>query len=137
MRLIINYKREKYFFILKVIIIIYIVFLILIKKSKIKVCICTYGKNENRYIREFIQHYEKYDVDKIYLYDNNDIKGEKFEDVIQDYIDKGFVEIFNWRGKTRGIYKIMNLCYQRTYKKYDWLIFYELDEFIYLHNYSK
>ena len=136
MRLIINYKRKKYFFILKVIIIIYIVFLILRNKSKIKVCICTYGKNENRYIREFIQHYEKYDVDKIYLYDNNDIKGEKFEDVIQDYIDKGFVEIFNWRGKTRGIYKIMNLCYQRAYKKYDWLIFYELDEFIHLNNYT-
>ena len=53
-----------------------------------------------------------------------------------DYIDKGFVEIFNWRGKTRGIYKIMNLCYQRAYKKYDWLIFYELDEFIHLNNYT-
>jgi hypothetical protein len=30
----------------------------------------------------------------------------------------------------------MNECYKRNYKKYDWLIFYELDEFIHLHNYT-
>ena len=30
----------------------------------------------------------------------------------------------------------MNECYQRNYKKYDWLIFYEIDEFINLHNYT-
>ena len=53
------------------------------------ICICTLGKKENRYIREFVTHYEKYGVDKIYLYDNNDINGERFEEVIKDYIDKG------------------------------------------------
>ena len=35
-----------------------------------KVCVCTPAKEENRYIREFIQHYEKYGVDKMFLYDN-------------------------------------------------------------------
>ena len=104
--------------------------------SKINVCLCTLGKNENRYIREFVQHYEKYDVDKIFLYDNNDIDGERFEDIIQDYIDKGFVEILNWRGKNKGFFKIMNNCYKSNYRKYDWLIFYELDEFIHLHKYK-
>ena len=58
-----------------------------------RVCLCTLGKQENRYIREFVKHYENYGVDKIYLYDNNDIKGEKFEEVINDYIEKGIVEI--------------------------------------------
>ena len=37
-----------------------------------KICICTLGKEENRYIREYVQHYKDYGVDKIYLYDNND-----------------------------------------------------------------
>ena len=32
-------------------------------------------------------------MDKIYFYDNNDIEGENFEDVINDYIEKGFVEL--------------------------------------------
>jgi len=103
---------------------------------KINVCLCTLGKNENRYIREFVQHYEKYDVDKIFLYDNNDIEGERFEDVIKDYIEKGFVKVLNWRGITKGIYKIMNNCYKSNYNKYDWLIFYEIDEFIHLYKHK-
>ena len=32
---------------------------------------------ENKYIREFVEFYEKHGVDKIFLYDNNDIDGEK------------------------------------------------------------
>ena len=101
-----------------------------------RVCLCTLGKQENRYIREFVEHYKNYGVDKIYLYDNNDIKGEKFEDVINDYIEKGIVEIINFRGKKRPIYRIMNNCYRKNYKKYNWLIFYEIDEFIYLKDFK-
>jgi len=104
--------------------------------NKIKVCVCTLGKNENRYIREFVQHYEKYGVDKIFLYDNNDINGERFEVVINDYSEKGFVDILDWRGKKKQIYNIMNDCYKQNYRSYDWLIFYEIDEFIHLNNYS-
>ena len=107
-----------------------------IEEYKIKVCICTLGKKENKYIREYVTHYEKYGVDKIFLYDNNDINGERFEEVINDYITKGFVEILDWRGKLYSLYRIMNDCYHRNYKNYDWLIFYELDEFIYLRNYT-
>ena len=32
--------------------------------------------------------------------------------------------------------QIMNDCYQRNYETYDWLIFYEIDEYIYLYNYT-
>jgi len=69
------------------------------KKRKIKVCICTLGKKENKYIREFIKHYLKYGVDKIYLYDNNDIDDERFDTILSDYIETKFVEIINYRGK--------------------------------------
>ena len=104
--------------------------------NKTKVCVCTLGKDENRYIREFVQHYEKYGIDKIFLYDNNDVNGEKFEEVINDYIQKGFVEVLNWRGKYQALMQIMNDCYQRNYETYDWLIFYEIDEYIHLYNYT-
>ncbi len=30
----------------------------------------------------------------------------------------------------------MNDCYIKNYRKYDWLIFYDIDEFIHLNNYS-
>ena len=104
--------------------------------NNIKVCVCTLGKNENKYIREFVQHYEAYGIDKIFLYDNNDIDGERFENVINEYQTKGFVDILNWRGKKEQIYNIMNDCYKQNYKIYNWLIFYEIDEFIHLNNYS-
>ena len=102
--------------------------------SKLKVCICTLGKDENRYIREFVEYYKNYGVDKIYLYDNNDINGEKFESVISQYINNKFVEIINWRGMNgkSTYYKIIDSCYQTHHNYYDWLIFYEIDEFIYL-----
>ena len=104
--------------------------------ADIKVCLCTPGKKENRYIKEFVQFYEKLGVDKIFLYDNNDIDGEKFEDVISDYIKNGFVEISDWRGKEKQLINMMDDCYQKNYDKYDWLIFYEIDEYIHLKNYT-
>lgn len=109
-----------------------------IRLNNLKVCICTLGKDENKYITEFVQYYQNYGVDKIYLNDNNDINGERFEDKIQNYIDIGFVEIIDWRGITGGqtYYDIMDSCYQKHHNEYDWLIFYEIDEFLYLKNYT-
>ena len=101
-----------------------------------KVCICTPVKDENRYIKEYVEHYEKYGVDKIFLYDNNNVDGERLENVIGEYIKKGLVEIFDYRGTKTPIFQIMNDCYQRNYKAYDWLIFFEVDEYIHLSNYT-
>jgi hypothetical protein len=101
----------------------------------LKICLCTLGKKENKYIREYVEHYKKYGVDKIFLYDNNDIDGERFEEVINDYIKENFVELINWRGIPKAEIKILNLCYQNNFNIFDWLIFYEIDEFIFLKNY--
>ena len=51
-----------------------------------KICICTMVKQENLYIREYLEHYKSYGVNKIFIYDNNDINDEKPEDMISDYI---------------------------------------------------
>ena len=98
-----------------------------IKNNNIKVCICTSGKKENRYIREFVEYYIKLGVDKIFLYDNNDENGEKFEDVIKDYIESHLVKILNWRGKIREQIKMLNHFYKNNFNKYEWLIFYDID----------
>ena len=52
--------------------------------GNLKVCLCTLGKMENIYAREFVQHYKKYDIDKIFIYDNNEISGETFDSVLAD-----------------------------------------------------
>ena len=54
--------------------------------NNLKVCLCTLGKMENIYAREFVQHYKKYDIDKIFIYDNNEISDETFDSVLLDYI---------------------------------------------------
>ena len=108
-----------------------------IKKNKdIKVCICTIAKKENRYIREFVEYYRKIGVDKIFLYDNNKIDDENFESVIKDYIDNDYVKIFNWRGIKKPHFNSINDCYSRFNKYYDWLIFYDIDEYIHLEKYN-
>ena len=140
----INKKYKLFIILLLLIILLFVInYQYYNKKNKkvnininMKVCVCTLGKNENKYIREFVQHYKNYGIDKIYLYDNNNIDGEKFEDVINDYINNGFVEVLNWRGLKQPLYKIMNDCYQKNYNTYDFLVFYEIDEFIHLHNYT-
>ena len=95
-------------------IVIIIIFYLIIKNililNKIKVCLCTVGKKENKYIREFVAHYKNYGVDKIFLYDNKGIERPQ----LSSYKD----------------------CYRKHYRKYNWLIFYDIDEFIFLKNYS-
>ena len=91
---------------------------------------------EEYFIKEFVNHYKKYGIDKIFLYDNNNINGEKFDDIISNYLKDNFVEIINARGKIASQFNILNHCYKRNKKKYDWLIFYDVDEYIHLKKYS-
>ena len=95
MELNIFHQKRKIIFFLSIVALIFIYYANCNNYHEPKVCICTLGKNENLYSREFVEHYKKYGVDKIFIYDNNDIDGEKFENFLSDYINKGFVEIIN------------------------------------------
>jgi len=64
--------------------------------SNIKVCVCTCGKKENKYIREFVKYYKKYDDDKIFIYDNNEENCEKFE-----LFNIRLYKLINYRGKLK------------------------------------
>ena len=70
-------------------------------KNKLKFALCAVGKLENLYARDFVIHYLELGVDKIFIYDNNEEYGEKFEDVLQDFIDKEYVKIINKRGSRK------------------------------------
>ena len=104
-------KKKKYkikfcyllLLLLLIILLIFFYFLFVFFSNNIKVCICAIGKNENKYVREFIEHYKHYGIYKIFLYDNNDINGEYFQEVINDYIKNKYIEIINIRGKKKII----------------------------------
>ena len=140
--------KNKKFFKKTTVLVLFIIFIIMntsriqLKKlinnnvNNVRICICTIGKEENRYIREFVYHYKKYGIDKIFLYDNNDIDNERFEDVLSDFNDNKFVEILNYRGIYLAQFSAYEDCYLKNNKTYNWLIFYDIDEFINLKNYT-
>ena len=111
-----------------------IIFLLYVEINNLttKICLCTLGKKENKYINEFVDFYRQIGVDKIILYDNNDINGEKFEDVILDDINSGFVEIKNYRGRNAIQLDSINDCLRENLKKYSWILVNDIDEFLHL-----
>ena len=104
------------------------------REKYLNICICTIGKNENLYIREFVEYYQKLGIDKIFLYDNNDIEGENFDIILSDYIKNRFVEIIDVRGLSSIQIPIYNYCYRKNFELYNWIGFIDLDEYLYIKN---
>lgn len=95
-----------------------------------KIALCCIAKLENNYIRYFVEYYKNLHFDKIYIYDNNDLDGERFEEVIGDYIQDGFVEIIDFRGEKVVQLRAYQDCYDKHNKEYDWIAFFDIDEFL-------
>ena len=102
------------------------------------IAICAIVKNENLYIREWVEYHKSIGISAIHLYDNNNI--EHIEDVIGDYIRNKYVTLHDVRGKEKGLVydsEFINLqphCYIEFYNEYsenfDWICFIDVDEFI-------
>ena len=86
--------------------------------SNLSVGLCVIAKKENLYAKEYVNHYKKLGYEHIYIYDNNDSNDEKFEDVIKDEINSGFVTIINIRGMSKGQCYAYNDCYEKYNKLY-------------------
>ena len=104
--------------------------------SNTKVCLCVIGKKENLYAKEYVNHYKNLGYNHIFIYDNNDINDEKFEDVLSKEISENFVTIINYRGyqgkSDKPQFDSYKDCYANYSGKYDWLSFYDFDEFLFL-----
>ena len=105
-------------------------------KEKLKILLCTIAKDENKYILEFIHHYRNMNVSNIIIYDNNEINGENFLDILKDYIEIKFVKIINIRGYQRPQIKAYDHCYKYNKYDYEWIAFFDIDEFLVLFNYT-
>ena len=104
--------------------------------SNTKVCMCIIGKKENLYAKEFVNYYKNLGYNHIFIYDNNDVNDEKFEDVLRQEILDNFVTIIDYRGYrgkiNRPQFDAYRDCYSKYSSEYDWLSFYDFDEFLYL-----
>ena len=75
-------------------------------------------------------------INKIILYDNNDIKDDNLKVILKKYINNNFIELINYRGLFKPQKKAYDDCYNNNKYKYNWFVFYDADEFLYLVNHS-
>lgn len=95
-----------------------------------KILLCCIGRLENQYIREYVEYYKDLGVTNICIYDNNYDGEEYFEDVIGDYVNSGFVIIKNCRNRKAYQMQAYMNCYKEYGKMYDWIMFFDCDEFL-------
>ena len=116
-----------------ILIIISFQFLINKKEKEIKIAICTIGKKENLYVKEYIDYYIKLGVDKIFIYDDNDLNSEKIEDCIDNKY-QGYIKIYQNK-KDKLFYnqsEAFTNCYQNIKEKFDWVLMIDMDEYLYI-----
>ena len=116
-----------------ILIIISFQFLINKKEKEIKIAICTIGKKENLYVKEYIDYYIKLGVDKIFIYDDNDLNSEKIADCIDNKY-QGYIKIYQNK-KDKLFYnqsEAFTNCYQNIKEIFDWVLMIDMDEYLFI-----
>lgn len=86
-------------------------------------------KGEYKYLREFVEYHLNLGFDRIVIADNNDIDGERYDELLADYIKETKVMIFDFRGK-QGMQKLFYNNLKNLGIEYEWAAFIDTDEFI-------
>ena len=102
----------------------------------LNVALVAIGRRENLYAREFVEHYKNLGFANVIIMDNNHEGEEHFEDVLQDYIDQGFVIIEDFRDQVKPQMRGYTQMYRKYGEKYDWIAFYDFDEFLILQKHN-
>ena len=97
-----------------------------------KTLLCCIGRRENDYIREFVEYNKVLGFTNICLYDNNYDGEEDFHDIIGDYISDGYVILKDYRNRKVCQLDAYNECYKTYGNEYDWIAFFDIDEFMFI-----
>lgn len=106
-------------------------------QDKLDIALCAVAAREEIYIREWIEHYKQIGISHIYLGDNNKSDYKiPLQPIIQDYIDEGYVTLYNINDLNNyqqrfysGIYFLHNI-------KHDYICFFDIDEFLVIDEYN-
>ena len=101
-----------------------------------KTLLCAAVKLENKYIEEWVRFYQKIGIDKIVIYDNNDDDTELITDVpyVKKLVDEGYIDVYLHPGKMGMQTSEYTECYNVYYQDYDWLMFFDIDEYLMFKN---
>lgn len=90
--------------------------------------ICAIAKLENDYIYEWANYHLGIGFTHIYIYDNNEIDGERILDVFSESSISDSITVIDIRGQRCKQLEAYNKCYQSF--DFDWCAFIDIDEFI-------
>lgn len=94
------------------------------------VAMCVIGRNENPYAVEWVEHYRKLGVIKIFVYDNWFDGEGRLADVLQDYVKTGFIEITDLHNRPNLQCRAYEHCYRLHGNEYAWIGFLDFDEYL-------
>ena len=85
-----------------------------------------------RIVRIYVEYNKLLGFTNICLFDNNYDGEEDFSDVIGDYIESGFVIVKDYRNRKVCQLDAYNECYKSYGEEYDWIAFFDIDEFMFI-----
>ena len=90
--------------------------------------VCAIAKMENAYIYEWASYHVQLGFRYIHIYDNNDVNGERVEDVFRGTPIEKQIIIHDVRGKKYIQKRVYQECYDT--EDFEWCAFIDVDEFI-------
>lgn len=93
-----------------------------------KCVVVAIAKQEKHYIRDWVAYHLRIGFDKIYLYDNNDVNGESYDDILSEFIKSGRLEIINIRGVKGAQNTVYNMFYYSH--PFGWVAVFDIDEYV-------
>lgn len=96
-------------------------------KKKYRVALCTIFKNEEPYLKEWIEFHRIVGIDHFYMYNNN--STDDGEMVLRPYIDMGLVTLMPWAKNQAQLEAYQDGC-KRAREETEWLGFIDIDEFV-------
>lgn len=104
-----------------------------VKKYPYNLAVCAIFKNEEPWLKEWIDYHRVLGVEHFYLYNNN--STDRFAALLEPYINKGIVEIIDWNFSGGAFEPIQTAAYNdclqmRAYGQAKWVAIIDIDEFI-------
>ncbi len=89
--------------------------------------LCAIARNETPFLREWVAYHYRIGFEKIYIYDNESIAPVR--DSVAEFYDLGVCDTYTLQGE--GMQNIAyNLCLRDHGHEFEWLAFFDLDEFL-------
>lgn len=105
------------------------------KKRKYPLAVCAIFRNEANFLKEWIEYHMMIGASHFYLYNN--LSEDHYLEVLQPYIDRNVVELFDWPYESEGFpdwnavqCNAYNDALARAKKRVGWLAVIDTDEYI-------